>query len=840
MKKIIGLLLLVSLSSSMNGQNDCVNPLVVCGNKGFNNIEVSGPGIQELVGTNSCASEEHNSLWFDITIKTGGTLAFILKPESDSIIEDFDFFVFGPNVSCTNLGRAIRCSTTNPLGADLLNNHTGMSENVEDISEGPGSDGNSFVSALEVAAGERYFIVIDRPIGSSNFTIDWTGTAEFNDAPKAEIPLGVSIDLEECDSIMPYDDKVTNFDLTRNDFIIGNQTDVSISYHLNNTDANIGINVISEPETFINTSNNQLIFARLENTITGCYSISSFKLHAINGINVQQQSIKECDENNDGFANFNLENLNSKVLVSDIPDNYEFSYHLTKVDAEKNVRKLPENYTNSIQNEQEIYVRVVNTANRLCKSVVKATLLVLASPEILNVVDLKQCDDDTDGITFFNLEEVNSKISENYLSENMTFYKSLENAQNKVDNILNISAYQNKIPLGDALWCRVENSKECYKVAKIQLKVSATKIPADFFREFQSCDTLESESDQPNDGISIFDFSSVDTEIKKMFSDLNQSINVSYYESQSNALAEKNAISDISNFRNVNSPFHQKIYVRVDSNLNNDCLGLGHHITLTVNYLPEFYIDAPEYLCTGSVETLVANISGDQNVFYSWSYKGGSSVLGKKKRLMISRAGEYELIVAKIATGCADVKNVTVNVSSRPTIHRDDIVIFDDLNLESNEYKVQIKEENLGVGNYEFSLKDEEGLQVPFQLIPEFKNLKEGKYILIVRDTNGCQPNAELEFNILKIPKFFTPNGDGKNDVWLVKGLDKNLYKSGEVIIFNRFGKVVYKDSIFSSGWDGRFNGDFLKDNDYWFFISLTDIDENYHKYEGHFTLLRK
>lgn len=212
MKNSYLLFIFIITTRALWGQNDCSMPLIVCGNEGFNNIEVSGPGIQELLGTNSCASQEHNSLWFDVTIKNGGKLAFTLKPKSTDINEDFDFFVFGPNASCTNLGQAIRCSTTNPAAARLSNNHTGMSLAANDSSEGLGANGDSFVSSIDVKAGERYFIVIDRPIGSSNFTIDWTGTAEFNDAPQVEIPSGSTIDLEECDNKAPFDDLIAVFD----------------------------------------------------------------------------------------------------------------------------------------------------------------------------------------------------------------------------------------------------------------------------------------------------------------------------------------------------------------------------------------------------------------------------------------------------------------------------------------------------------------------------------------------------------------------------------------------------------------------------------------------------
>lgn len=60
----------------------------------------------------------------------------MLTPESLSIQEDYDFWVFGPNAQCGNLGEAIRCSTTYPQAAGQANNHTGLNETSTDVSEG--------------------------------------------------------------------------------------------------------------------------------------------------------------------------------------------------------------------------------------------------------------------------------------------------------------------------------------------------------------------------------------------------------------------------------------------------------------------------------------------------------------------------------------------------------------------------------------------------------------------------------------------------------------------------------------------------------------------------------
>jgi gliding motility-associated-like protein len=57
------------------------------------------------------------------------------------------------------------------------------------------------------------------------------------------------------------------------------------------------------------------------------------------------------------------------------------------------------------------------------------------------------------------------------------------------------------------------------------------------------------------------------------------------------------------------------------------------------------------------------------------------------------------------------------------------------------------------------------------------------------------------------IPEAFSPNGDGINDKFEIKGLAK--YKSVEIEIFNRWGNVVYQSKNYGEGqgkagfWDG-------------------------------------
>lgn len=209
------------------------------------------------------------------------------------------------------------------------------------------------------------------------------------------------------------------------------------------------------------------------------------------------------------------------------------------------------------------------------------TITVYEVPTLTPVVELRQCDDDLDGFTVFNLTEANAKISSNNQNEIITYHKSKLEAENNNNSILNSTSYINQAVSLDTLWARVENDNGCYTVSQLNLRVSTTQIPNTFKREFYQCDDGLSSTD----GISTFDFGSVNTEIKALFP-AGQQLIINYYRNLSDALSETNFITDISAYQNTDYPNTQNIYIRVDSAVDNDCLGLGHHITLNVETVP--------------------------------------------------------------------------------------------------------------------------------------------------------------------------------------------------------------------------------------------------------------
>lgn len=260
-----GLLLFATIVKAQQ-PNDCINAIKICGNGVFTS-NASGIGnVQEVSG---CGGFESNSIWLKITIAQGGTLGFDIKPLNTNLETDYDFWVYSPNNTCSALGSPIRCCTTNPLAAGLTNNHTGLISSSIQTTSGPGANGNGYVRWLNVEAGQTYYIAIDRPHGDGGFELQWTGTALLTTAPVAND----TADFETCSNTP--DEGFFDLDFKRSQ-INSDLTNNTINFFT--TLANAVDNVSALPNIISNTSNPQLIYARVTDNSTGCFSLTQFNL----------------------------------------------------------------------------------------------------------------------------------------------------------------------------------------------------------------------------------------------------------------------------------------------------------------------------------------------------------------------------------------------------------------------------------------------------------------------------------------------------------------------------------------------------------------------------------
>ena len=441
-------------------------------------------------------------------------------------------------------------------------------------------------------------------------------------------------------------------------------------------------------------------------------------------------------------------------------------------------------------------------------------------PNIVSPITLQQCDDNTDGLSDFNLREVEELLTNDDPTPTFTYHFSPADADTNTGAITNLSAFSNAT--ASQVFVRVENEFGCYRVAEVNLQVSTTAIPANFMLNFNECDIDLIDNDDTN-GIANFNFSSATQDILALFP-LGQNLTVTYYENTTDALAEENAL-DATNYRNENSPFTQQIVVRVDSQNNNACLGLGFHVTLTVDPLPEFDVVDPNFLCLNQIpNSLTIQVENPQdNYTYEWRDVGGTllSPSSSTSEFSVTASGDY-FVTATTINNCIRTKKVTVVNSNIAAIQAVDIVDDSD----NNTITVNVT----GEGNYEFSLDDING---PYQDQNLFENVFAGIHTVYIRDKHGCGVISE-DVSVIGFPRFFTPNGDGFNDTWQVLGV--SFQPTSKILIFDRFGKIIAELDASSEGWDGRYRGKPMPSADYWFMVELEDKRLR----RGHFSLIRR
>ncbi|ULC60670.1 T9SS type B sorting domain-containing protein [Flaviramulus sp. BrNp1-15] len=539
--------------------------------------------------------------------------------------------------------------------------------------------------------------------------------------------------------------------------------------------------------------------------------------------------LSECDtmldgDDTNGYSTFNLTTNEAILLNGKNAADFSF-YYFTDAAYSIPISTPETTFVNTIQNGQTIYVRIENNLDNSCYTDASFTITVNELPEIQDSIIFKNCDEDgiADGFTDFNLAEANSVISSDVSGLTYSYYLSSSDAENangvgEIDTIFNNQD-------ANTVYARVENANGCYRVSTINLQVSTTSFDDDYFQELTTCD-----DDDEIDGLHVFDLSQASDAFIAQFP-LGQNLSVHYYETLNDAQLEQNEITEQDSYEST-EPFSQTIFVRVESDDNGECFGIGPHLVLTVHPRPEFEVDNSAIYCLDGEPITLTTFNPKGNYAYEWRDSEGNVVSNSSFAEVIS-GGEYT-VIATSDFNCESFPVIfTVVESAIAEIDIDDITIVE--LSDNNSITINNDGNNLGIGDYEFALDDIDG---PYRDQPYFDRVGAGEHTIYVRDKKGCGI-APLEIFILGFPKFFTPNNDGTNDTWQIRGLGTDFTNASKVSVYNRYGKLVKQLNAKSGAWDGTLNGQQLPDSDYWFVAELIETTGSIITYRGHFSLIR-
>jgi gliding motility-associated-like protein len=535
------------------------------------------------------------------------------------------------------------------------------------------------------------------------------------------------------------------------------------------------------------------------------------------------QPLLVCDDNlpsdTDGETYFLLTNKNTEIIGTQT--NVNVKYFANEIDA---IANNSNNITNiRATSNTIIYYTITNQFN--CFTVGSFELIVAPLPIVNSVVNLKQCDTDTDAITDFNLIQANSILSDDFINLAFTYHTSEINAFNNTGLVSNPTQFN--ASNGSIVWARIENENGCFRTARVNLLVSTTSLNSSNAFTITECDDLIDANNTFNDGIDVFDLTPAFNYFLSLFP-TNQNLILNFYENASDALSESNPITNLSAYRNT-VPNTHNLWVRIDSTINNECIGLGDFLTLIVNPLPNINLGDDFVLCVDPITGLGSQIidatpSEPGNYSYVWNPINPN---GNSPFYDVTQGGNYSVIVTNNITDCVNSDSIIANFSSEPAIFSAEVATP----AFSSGSTTIVAMASGGFGEYEYSLN-----LVDWQSSNVFTDLPNGSYVVYVRDIQGCGLLNSGTLFALTYPNFFTPNGDGYHDTWNIANLDPSY--EAKIFIYDRYGKLIRQVNPNGEGWDGTFAGQLLPATDYWFRIEYKE-NGTAKEFKSHFSLIR-
>ena len=258
-------------------------------------------------------------------------------------------------------------------------------------------------------------------------------------------------------------------------------------------------------------------------------------------------------------------------------------------------------------------------------------------------------------------------------------------------------------------------------------------------------------------------------------------------------------------------------------------------VVVTTNTTVPTAVTTDTTIACGASSIILDAVSSATNVSYNWTTSGAGIIsTPTASSTSVNSAGQYEVTVTDNTNGCSTTS--TVNVTSisvtaaftaNPTSGTAPLL-------------VNFTNQTPGVGNvYSWNFADDNN-NTSSATNPSHTYNTTGNYIvtLVVTDASGlCSATATISIDVFEnasivVPNVFTPNGDGKNDIFKITTTGM---KDLNCDIFNRWGTKVFTIIGVNGFWDG------INSNDgtYFFILTATGFDGAEYKQQGYINLFK-
>ncbi len=272
------------------------------------------------------------------------------------------------------------------------------------------------------------------------------------------------------------------------------------------------------------------------------------------------------------------------------------------------------------------------------------------------------------------------------------------------------------------------------------------------------------------------------------------------------------------------------------SQTTNTCESSRVPLTFSINASPDPpLLNAPIIFCRDDIPLpLESYVSG---ISLKW-YEVENSNIGNLSAPIIhtDSAQNLQLWVSQTMNGCESQKqSVPISIIG---IDLSAPELFQIPEGESGEISADFE---IIPGNQAYSLTwtDAMGQEIGLDQQSILVSPSEDTYYLFRVEAGGCVEEIEIPVELiyqLKPTKVFSPNGDGRNDVWHVGDIER--FPKASLRIFNRWGDLVYRAQPYANDWDGTWNnGKELPVATYYYVIDLNE--EGRKPVTGSITIIR-
>jgi trimeric autotransporter adhesin len=261
---------------------------------------------------------------------------------------------------------------------------------------------------------------------------------------------------------------------------------------------------------------------------------------------------------------------------------------------------------------------------------------------------------------------------------------------------------------------------------------------------------------------------------------------------------------------------------------------------MTITVIPTPIVDFTPSITSGCIPlTVTYTNSNPTNNSYQWVLGNGTtSTNANSASAIYTAAGCYDVtLIATTPNGCIGQTTYPSMVCAFPNPVADFTANPSVLSI--LETTTNMVNASTGANTYLWNFGDASGTSVLENPEHTFPGEFAASYqiTLIAYSADGCSDTAKVNIEvqdelIYYIPNTFTPDQDEHNPVFkpiFTSGFDPNDYK---MLIYNRWGEIVFESNDVNYGWDGTYNGThgIVKDDTYTWKIEFKTISSDERK----------